>query len=382
MNEHLPLTAADLRGFARLAVEATAGVTDLVEDLHDGLGHPLAGDARASRGRGLKGLVYEVIRLVTRMVGGGIDAALAPLEQAPGASEERDALVAILNGILGDHLAATGNPLALPMTLKGGAAEGERLLLLIHGLCRHDRHWHRNGHDHGAALARDLGFKPLYLSYNTGLHISANGRALAELLESRLARGSAPVEGLAILAHSMGGLVARSACHQAALAGQRWLGSLRHLIFLGTPHHGSRVERGGHLVEQALGAAPWVGPLARLAHVRSAGITDLRYGNLLEADWQGRDRFGRGGDRRQHVPLPTGVRSCALAATTGGQAGSLQGRLLGDGLVPVASALGRHQDPERCLDFPEEAVWLGYGMHHMDLLDRAEVYEQLLKWLR
>jgi pimeloyl-ACP methyl ester carboxylesterase len=386
MTMDLPITASDLRGMTRLAVEATAGVTDLVEDLHHGMGHPLEvlKGQRELRGKGVKGFVYEAIRVVTRWVGGGVDAALSPLPSNPGTSDQREALLATLNGVVGDHLAATGNPLAIAMSL-GPSGEpdrppGGRLLVLVHGLCRNDRHWRRNGHDHGAALARDLGYTPLYLRYNSGLHISANGKQFAELLEAHLAQWPVPVESLAILAHSMGGLVARSACHQAAQAGHGWLGSLRHLIFLGTPHHGSVLERGGHLLERILDSSPLVGPLARLGKVRSAGITDLRHGNLLEGDWQGRDRFGKGGDARAHVPLPVGVRSCTLAVTTGEKPGA--GRLLGDGLVPLASALGRHREPSRCLGFPEDAVWVGRGMNHMDLLDRLEVYEQIRNQLQ
>lgn len=374
----LPLSTSDLRGLARLAVEATTEVADLAEDLHHGIGHPLEAlkGGTELRGKGVKGVVYEFIRVLTRWVGGGVDMALSPLANKPVTSDRREELLAVLNGVVGDHLAATGNSLAIPMSLVSpeDSSPGNRLLVLVHGLCRNDRHWLRNGHDHGAALARELGYTPLYLRYNSGLHISANGKAFAELLEARLAQW--PVESLAILAHSMGGLVTRSACHQAA--GYGWLGALRHLIFLGTPHHGSVLERGGHLLERVLEASPLVGPLARLGRVRSAGITDLRHGNLLESDWQGRDRFGKGEDARTHVPLPIGVRNTTLAVTTGDK----PGRLLGDGLVPLASALGRHKDPARCLDFSPEGMWVGHGMNHMDLLDRPEVYEQIRNRLR
>jgi len=108
-----------------------------------------------------------------------------------------------------------------------------------------DRHWHRDGHDHGAALARDLGYTPLYLHYNTGLHISTNGRAFADLLQMLVAEWPAPLEELVIIGHSMGGLVSRSACYYGAFNGHDWLRHLRKLIFLGTPHHGTPMERTG-----------------------------------------------------------------------------------------------------------------------------------------
>ena len=402
MIPYLRAVSSDLRGLARLAVEGTVGVTDLVEAMHQGIRHPLTeGKARhAVGGRGISGLVYGTIRALTRTVGLGVEAALAPLEPPEGGADpspQREALLAALNGVLGDHLAATGNPLATPMSLHYQGQPlvleraaltaaipqpGAHLLVLIHGLCRNDRQWSQSGQDLGAALARDLGCTTLYLRYNTGLHVSTNGKALADLLETLLAQWPEPVERLDLLAHSMGGLVARSACHQALAAGQAWPTALRHLIFLGTPHHGSPLERWGHWFERGLEASPFAGPLARLGKVRSAGITDLRHGNLLEEDWQGLDPDAEGEDRRRPVPLPEGVRCCAVAGATGEDADSWQGRLLGDGLVSVDSALGRHPDPRRCLAFPEEQTWIGQGMGHLELLTRPEVYEQIRCWLQ
>jgi pimeloyl-ACP methyl ester carboxylesterase len=221
----------------------------------------------------------------------------------------------------------------------------------------------------------------VYLRYNSGRHTSENGRDLALLLEQLVAAWPVPLQRFAVLGHSMGGLVARSALHAATHAGLGWPKRLDDLVFLGTPHHGAPLERAGHWVDLVLGATPYAAPFARLGRVRSAGITDLRHGLLLDEDWVGRDRFARGGDRRQPVPLPSGVRCGALAASLGAQGGTLKEKLLGDGLVPLDSALGRHADPARALAFPPDRQWVGYGMNHLDLLDRAEVYAQLKEWL-
>jgi len=253
--------------------------------------------------------------------------------------------------------------------------------VLVHGLCRSDLQWHRDGHDHGAVLARELGHTPVYLHYNTGLHTSVNGRAFAGLLETLLAQWPHRVDELAIVAHSMGGLVARGACHYGQVAGHHWLRPLRSMVFLGTPHHGAPLERGGHWVDEVLGATPYAAPFARLGKVRSAGITDLRHGSVLDEDWHGRDRFAHGRDSRTPIPLPPGVRCYAIAATTGMQDGDVRDRLLGDGLVPVASALGQHADPERTLRFAKSRQWIGYGMHHLDLLSRPEISARLVRWL-
>jgi hypothetical protein len=380
-----PIRASDLRGLGRLAIEATTGVTDVVEAMH----HNIAGIAGATgrapshaRARGLAGFVYWSVRGITRLVGGSLEAVLSsvePLLEAEGSPRGREALLAALNGVLGDHLAASGNPLAIPMRLRRdgrpvepGESPGGRLLLLAHGLCLNDLQWRREGHDHGAALARDLGVAPLYLHYNTGLHISVNGRELADRLEALVQGSPAPPEEIAILAHSMGGLVARSACHYAKAAGHGWPRLLKKIVFLATPHHGAALERGGNWVDAALGVSRYTAPFTRLGKIRSAGITDLRHGNVLDEDWTGRDRFARAGDPRHPVPLPGGVECYAMAATGKGKA---------DGLVHVDSALGRHQDPSRDLAIPESRRWTLPGAHHFELLSRPEAYEKIKEWL-
>ncbi len=204
----------------------------------------------------------------------------------------------------------------------------------------------------------------------------ARHRIVGEV-RTALSRTTQPV---AIVAHSMGGLVARSACHYGAAAGHDWPRRLSRLAFLGTPHHGAPLERGGNWVNVILEATPYAAPFARLGKIRSAGITDLRYGNVLDEHWRGRDRFAHAPDTRQFVPLPKGVQSYAIAATTGKRRGDLRDRLLGDGLVPVTSALGRHDDLHRALEFPRSRQWIGYGMSHLDLLARPEVSDRIVRW--
>ncbi len=398
MTKRTHLHPSDLRGFARLATQGTAGLADLVEAMHHTIARPVGGGGTAGRTRGLTGLVYKSVRGVTRLVGGGLDAILAQLRPTLAgrtSSPEREAVLAALNGVLGDYLVASDNPLAIPMSLRrnGRALVLEtralvsaiphgagKLAVLARGLCMNDLQWNREGHDHGAALARDLGYTPLYLHYNSGLHTSTNGRTLAGLLEVLLEQWPHRIEELVIIAHSMGGLVTRSACHYGVVAGHDWPRQLRKLAFLGTPHHGAPLERGGNWVDVILGATPYAAPFARLGKIRSAGITDLRHGNLLDEHWKGRDRFARVRDTRQSVPLPDGVRSYAIAATTGKKPGDLRDRLLGDGLVHVSSALGRHEDSRRSLLFPKARQWIGYDMNHMDLLGRAEVSNQIMRW--
>jgi len=401
--------ARAVRGAAKLATEAATGLTDLVEAVHariatvPGLPGPAEG-----RTRGITGLVYKTVRGVTRVAGAGIDTllgALSPmLARNPGAesqglpSLEREALLAALNGVLGDHLARTGNPLAIRMALRHAGRAlplqrealaaslprvGGRPLVLIHGLCMNDLQWRRpNGHDHGAALADALGFTPVYLHYDSGLHVSTNGRALAGQLEQMLAQWPNPVERFAIVGHSMGGLVARSALHYGRAAGHHWPDRLDDLVFLGTPHHGAPLERLGHGVDLLLSVTPYAAPFARLARLRSEGITDLRHGNLVDEDWIAGDRFEAAADRRKPVPLSAGTRHFAIAGTMAAAEGGLKDRLLGDGLVPVASALGKHRLAKRTIRFPLAHQRVFECVDHMQLLSSDAVFEQLRDWLK
>jgi pimeloyl-ACP methyl ester carboxylesterase len=256
------------------------------------------------------------------------------------------------------------------------------VLVLIHGLCMNDMQWARHQEpDHGAALSAALGCAPVYLHYNSGLHVSINGHALAHLLEQLVERWPRTVDRVVLVGHSMGGLLARSAAHHGAQAGDRWVAHLSDMVFLGTPHHGAPLERAGNWVDVVLGATPYAAPFARLGKLRSGGITDLRHGNLLDEDWVGRDRFARRPDRRQHVPLPSHVRCFAAAASISQEPGGLKERLLGDGLVPLDSALGQHADPARCLAFAEGRQWVGYGINHLGLLWAPQVVEQVVRWL-
>jgi pimeloyl-ACP methyl ester carboxylesterase len=384
------LGRADLRGLSRLGIDALIGATDIVESMHHTIASRpgIVGAGPAGRTSGITGFVYRTVRGTTRVLGHGLDKLLVTLGPGSGASTfEREAFVAALNGVLGDHLAATGNPLAIPMAQRIGGrpdkaalqAPTGKLLVLVHGLAMNDLQWTRQGHDHGQALTRDLGFTPVYLHYNSGRHVSQNGREFAALLDDLVASWPVPLQELVIIGHSMGGLVARSACLIGA--GQPWTASLTKLLFLGTPHHGAPLERGGRLLDALLGVSPYVAPFARLGKARSAGITDLRFGNVQDADWQHRDRHSQARDDRMPTPLPEGVQSYVVAAVMAEKSTSARSAVVGDGLVPLASALGEHRDPGLALQLPQSHRFIVTSANHWDLLSRADVYAQLRAWL-
>lgn len=401
------LQAADLRGAARLTTDAVEGLASLVEAMHARIATlprlpGLSGAAPADeRTHGLTGLVYETVRGVTHLVGGSTEALLGWLAPVLATSDprqppcpEREAVVAALNGVLGDHLAATDNPLAISMALRRSgqplpleryalrsrlADATPRLLVLLHGLCMNDLQWHRAGHDHGEALARELGYTPVYLHYNSGLSVSTNGRILAQMMERLYDAWPVPIERMVMMGHSMGGLVARSAIHHGALiqrGGLRWPARVDDLVCLGTPHQGAPLERAGHGVDLLLGAAPYAAPLARLGKARSAGINDLRLGNIVSAP-AGDD----GTHRCAQVSLPGRTRCFAIAASLGPTTGNLKAKWESDGLVPVASALGQHREPDRRLDFAPERQAVVPDTSHLGLLSNTMVYGLLRQWL-
>lgn len=331
--------ADDLREVVRLLVAATTGVTDVVEAMHQhiGSGPAILGQPLKLPMRVITRIAYGSVRGVTKVVGGTLDLALAKLapflgESVPG--PERAALLAVLNGVLGDHLAAANSPLAIPLRVKR-QGDGKRVVVLVHGSSMNDAQWNWKGHHHGEALARDHGYSLAAVHYNTGLPVLDNGRLLAQELEAL-----ADADELVILAHSMGGLVARAACHYAEADGRTWRTKLKTLITLGTPHTGSPIERAGHLFEQILPLTGYSAPLARLGKLRSAGVMDLRHGLDL--------------------PLPEGVECWAIAAGK-------------DVLVPIESAHG---------PTPKERCSVVEGIDHLQLLGSAEVYDTILRALR
>ena len=408
LRRHLHLS--DIQGLAQLATRGTLGVTALVEkvqgNVYKAVAAPFgaagqqfvdrAAGASGVKKRGITGLVYGSIKGVTRLAGGAADAVLsrvAPRAAPQASSPQREAMLAVLNGVLGDQLLDTANPLAIAMRLREGgaplaldeAALAQRLpgatgkiLVLVHGLCMNDLQWHGDdpsAPDLGQQLARALGYTPVYLHYNTGLPIPVNGGQMAALLERLLQAWPQRADELSLLTHSMGGLVARAACHSAAATGLAWPDKLKNLVFLGTPHHGAPLEKVGNWVDAVLGSHPVTRPFAAIGQVRSAGITDLRYGRVLPGEGQGAERFAAGPDPRLPLPLPAGVACFAVGATLGA------GDAVGDGLVPLASAFGQHADPARDLHFPADRQWLAANTGHIALMHSPHVAAQLLRWL-
>jgi pimeloyl-ACP methyl ester carboxylesterase len=432
-------TGKTLQGSVNLVFDATDAVTHLVEGMYRNIAAtpwPL-GEVPEGPAPGIAGFVHETVRRVNRTVritsNWLLDHIASDLDRTWVPGPYREAVISALNGLCGDHLERSGNPLAIPMQLRvllpatgkpaeipppglsttgqpgerrkpltdllelekrsvevhprptaladNGFSPGGKLLVLVHGLSMNDREWTSNQHNHAEALAQSGDYTPVYALYNSGRNISTNGRALSEQLSSVLKAWPTAVESITFIGFSMGGLVTRSALHIGKEEGQAWLNKVDKAVYVGTPHHGAVMERGGFWLQKSATYSPYTAPLSALGRIRSAGVTDLRHGNVRDEDWQHHDEHDDNADHRRPTPLTDGIEHYAIAGTLSRRSGERIGRLLGDGLVHPSSATGRHENPDLELAFPEGQTKIFYDVWHLAMLHDARVMEQLRQWL-
>lgn len=417
-----------LRGLKQLVHDAVDATTHLVKEGHDSTARavlrvtdriaPIAGAARDVDDvrRVSTDLVLASVRIVNRAVEVVTNAGIGLAERTAGAepAAERavpmrsdatggaawltDAAVGLVNGVVGDQLVARGNELDLGMELRVGDAyvplEAEALAaalanasakaaVFVHGLGTTEWSWcllaDRYHGDpavcFGTLLERDLGYTPLFIRYNTGNKIAESGRRLADLLERLTAHYPTPLEELALFGHSMGGLVVRSACHHGSAVGHQWVGRVRRVFCLASPHRGAPLEKFGHLLTRALDAVDLPGTQipARILEARSAGIQDLRHGTLVDDDWLGPDADATAAESGRSVPLLPGVRYHFFSATVTQDPAHPLGFLVGDLLVRVPSGSGPEVTEST---FPIETACYGGVMHH-ELQNHPQVYQQI-----
>jgi pimeloyl-ACP methyl ester carboxylesterase len=406
--------ADEVDGLGRLARVTLRGGADRIHELHQGIAD------RAFRAVGPAGRPVQVVYdAVSGLTFSGVRLALGVGARAVGgvASLRADGLdldagragrvaLGILNGAHGDLLQREAPALALDMTVRvagrivrtdGAALRAAfpdatgRLAVFLHGLTETEDSWGWGAQRHhgdrsvtfGRRLRQDLGLTPVHLRYNTGLHISENGRALDALLGALVAQWPVPVQDVVLIGHSMGGLVARAALHTAGggtADAHGWTHLVRDTITLGSPHLGAPLERGVHRLTAQLARLPETRPLATLLTLRSAGIKDLRHGTLVETDWSGHDLDALAPGPHTSVPLHDGARHFVVLATVSRNPEGRLADLLGDLLVPPRSASGDTGDDDR-LAFPPDHVHRIGGLHHQDLLGHPLVYARIRQWL-
>ena len=328
----------------------------------------------------ISGAVYGGLGHATRLGGHAVEAVVGRrYTQLLSESPRGAAVLAIINGLVGDTLEAERSELTQPMAIRiGGVPVGveafaqptPRLAVFLHGLMETEFSWGRTP-NYGSRLAAEAGWTPVYVRYNSGRRISENGRSLADLLEATVAEWPVEVDALALIGHSMGGLVARSAAHQAAETGADWVRQVTHVVSLGTPHRGAPLEEIVHLGSAGLALVPETNAISRFLRRRSGGIRDLRHGSLVDEDWSGRDPDALRAVACKEVPLLDGATHCFVSASLTRSPRNPLGRLLGDMLVLPSSAA-----PWR-----DEQAFHVAGAGHFALLNHPAVYDRLREWL-
>jgi pimeloyl-ACP methyl ester carboxylesterase len=398
----------ELRALARLTFDEASSGLDGLGDIHRAMAGrvfqfvgPLGRPAQVAHDT-ITGGVYAGLRGASSVVGRAADLALSQRPDVPeGQLSHRPhgaAVIGVLNGLIGDRLITERPELVQPMSVRvdgrpvdltpyevARAFPGARgrLVVFLHGLMETEWSWRRGADPEREAyatrLARDIGCTPVFVRYNSGRHISENGAELADVLERLVQAWPVPVRELALIGHSMGGLVSRSAAHRAGERDMAWVRRVRHTISLGSPHMGAPLAQAVHYASAGLSRLPETAPFGAFLRRRSAGIRDLRQGSLVDEDWRDQDPDALRARACAEVPLLEGVTHCFVAATVTRSPRHPVGRLIGDTLVLQPSASGRSRS--RRIGFEDE-----YGMHvgathHIALLNHPEVYEKLRAWL-
>jgi pimeloyl-ACP methyl ester carboxylesterase len=323
----------------------------------------------------------------------------------------RDDALAVVNGFFGDRLDDQGSPLAIPMTLRSrtdaltldrdSLAEAfpqatGRICLFVHGLMSNESIWEFPGDPqttYGSLLARDHGVTPIYLRYNTGRHISVNGRELAGLLHRLVSAWPVPVHDISLIGHSMGGLVIRSSCHYASATRpwrsvislrRSWISKTRRVVLIGVPNTGAPLEVFVNRTSAALWSLPI--PATRLVGMgldtRSAGIRDLRFGAITDEEWLEQDPGAL------HRPVPhrvaTRKRQAYLVIAGGITADTSHPltRVFGDTFVTPSSAAGTVSETTGERLFPGSTVRQFPKVTHLPLAHRPEIYDEIDRWWR
>jgi pimeloyl-ACP methyl ester carboxylesterase len=407
------MRADELRDAGSLAGTALGEIAELAQGVHSAVAGRLFGLA-GKPGQpirlmhdGIAAIAYGSTKLGVKYLppAAGLMAGALHDPAAESAHDEPRGrfVIGALNGFWGDRLAAQQSALAptmrmrlhggplrrLPANLaadaaRSGTATG-RLVVFLHGLCETDlcwsfaaeKRWGDRTCTYGSLLRDADGWTPIYLNFNTGVHISDNGKELADQLEELVRLWPVPVTEIALVGHSLGGLVARSAAHQADAHNHAWLEQLRHVVGLGTPHLGAPLERFANWGSHRLARLPETRPFATWLNRRSVGIKDLRYGALVEDDWLGFDPDELLTDHCTPATLLPGVVYSVASATLSREP---HGIFATDLLVQHGSAHGIGK--VRSIPFDRERTFhLGGRKHHFDLLADSLVYDQLRSWL-
>jgi pimeloyl-ACP methyl ester carboxylesterase len=403
MTEEARRRQAEVRALARLAGDEFGGAVDGIAAVHRAIAQRVFAAVRWGVGPAAAPveLMHDAIaESIYRAVSGSAVAAGMIAERTadlPGAAPSRtvfgSGLLAAVQGLIGDELERERPILAGPMTFRIDGAPvpaelvgarvrrpGAHIVVFLHGLVETEHAWRLGGGPtYAERLESDTGCTALQVRYNSGLHISENAAQFSELMRCLIERWPVPVERVSLVGHSMGGLVARGACFVGSEAGLPWVGLVRQVVCLGSPHLGAPLEQLVHYASAALVRLPETRPLGHLLRRRSAGIRDLRDGSLVDEDWRDLDADALRRRAIREVPLLMSAEHYFVTATVTRSPRHPLGRVIGDGLVLTPSGGGRNRT--RRIGFDVDKGMHLASAHHFTLLNHDAVYRALRTWL-
>ncbi|HUJ67528.1 MAG TPA: hypothetical protein VLX59_18425, partial [Acidimicrobiales bacterium] len=399
------MNADEMGATIRLGGHIFAGAASKVEGVHRAVAGRAFGASGATSAPArtlhdhIAGAVYSGLRvggLAAGAVAGEVFSRVLPPSESAGTTPLGNQALAVLNGLAGHRLEGDLAALTIPMAARVGGRDvnltpldvavafpdaTSKLAVFVHGLAETENLWTpkvgaENEVGYGPLLNTELGYTPIYIRYNTGRHVSENGRSLGRLLGDLVRAWPVPADELVLLGHSMGGLVVRSACHYGADEEQAWVPLVRHIVYLGTPHLGAPLAKAAGLAGWTLSRLPETRPFASLVNGSSDGVKDLRFGYLLEEDWSGCDPDNCRRDHRHEVPLLESANHYVISATITSDPDSPLGAVVGDLLVKPASAHGRRRRRQHIPFLIEHGRSLG-GLTHFRLVNHPEVWAQI-----
>ena len=311
--------------------------------------------------------------------------------------------ISALNGVLGESFHRSNSPLATQMGFYHQnrrlelcdnhlenlfPAPSSKIAIFVHGLSSHEQLWAyprdietpTTRLSYGSLLLRDFDYTPLYLRFNSGLHISKNGRALSSLMDELLNAYPVEVEQIVLIGHSLGGLLTRSACHYGGDSATDWVSKVAKIFYLGSPHLGTPWEdwAKGILYNLSGSSHPAARKLGHIYESRGAAIRDLRHPHLIDEDWQS-DKI----TAATSIPWLENAGHHFIGGTITKDVTHPLGRVVGDGLVHLSSAHG-HSDFDR--DKPEPGNIEKHsaaisGINHLRLAHAPRVYNHIKRWM-
>lgn len=285
-----------------------------------------------------------------------------------------------VNGLIGDRLVLDRPRMAIRMSVRAegrdvaldgpGGPDGlaaafpdatGKVALLLHGLCENESYWNRGEGPRYADTLAAMGWTPVFLRANTGLGLRENGVALSALAQRLTEAWPVPVGRVALVGHSMGGLIVRAAGAVASGVESPWTDLVSDVVTLGTPHLGAPIAAGIGHGSRGLARLRETAAFGRILDWRSVGVHDLVAGLAEDV-----------------APLPH-ARYRLVAATVTTRARHPVGHVVGDLLVRVPSAYGDGPHARRL--FPG-ATRLHLGRtDHFGLLNHPGVHAALREWL-